>query len=284
MLLLYLIWGFNWVVMRIANDYYPPLFFVACRFSIGAIALLLVCAFRGKLLPPRRYWPWIAVTGVLMMSINNLMVQICTAYIGAGMTALLDYMQSIFVCILATLLLGERFTRYKFAGIFLSVAGLVILMNLDMTEHTWAVFLALGAAIIWAVSNIIVKLKLADCDMLQYTAWQMACGSFVSIVYLFIMAPDVVRTGLATVSSQAFSGIFGIGTLLYNGLIASAFAFVLWNYVLTHMEAGKASIAVMAVPAVGVLSGVLVLHEPMSLSIAFGMLLIFAGVIVVLRK
>ena len=49
------------------------------------------------------------------------------------------------------------------------------------------------------------------------------------------------------------------------------------------MEAGKASISVMAVPAVGVLSGVLVLHEPMSVSIAFGMLLIFAGVITVLR-
>lgn len=60
-------------------------------------------------------------------------------------------------------------------------------------------------------------------------------------------------------------------------------AFILWNYILSNMEAGKASIAVMAVPAVGVLSGVLVLHEPMSLSIAFGMLLIFAGVITVLR-
>lgn len=282
MLLLYLIWGFNWVVMRVANDYFPPVFFVAIRFSIGAAALLIVCAVRGKLIPPRQYWPWIIVTGVLMMSMNNMIVQICTKLIGAGLTAVLDYMQSIFVCILAALLLGERFTLRKMLGILFSVVGLVILMNVNMTDNLWAVFLALGAAVIWAVSNIIVKWKLVGCDMLQLTAWQMSCGSFVLLCYLFLGAPDAVAGGMALLSVSGTSAALGIGTLLYNGLIASALAFVLWNFCLTHMEAGQASIAIMGVPAVGVLSGVLVLHEPMSWSIALGMLLIFIGILVVL--
>lgn len=284
LLLLYLIWGFNWVVMRVANDYFPPMFFVACRFSIGAIALLIVCAVRGKLIPPREVWPWIAVTGVLMMSMNNLIVQICTMYIGAGLTAVLDYMQSIFVCIMAAFLLGERFTLRKLFGIVFSVIGLAILMNINMTPHIWAVFLALGAALIWAVSNIIVKAKLADCDMLQYTAWQMACGSFVLLIYLFTGAQDALQGGMQLLSVSVTSSAIAIGVLLYNSLIASAFAFVLWNYILTHMEAGQASIAVMGVPAVGVLSGVLVLHEPMSWTIALGMAMIFCGIFAVLGR
>lgn len=282
LLLLFLIWGFNWVVMRMANDYFPPAFFVAIRFSIGAVALLIVCAARGKLIPPRKFWPWIAVTGVLMMSINNTVVQICTKFIGAGLTAVLDYMQSIFVCVLAVFFLHEKFTLRKLLGILFSVAGLFILMNVDMTENIWAVFLALGAAVIWAVSNIIIKLKLTDCDMLQYTAWQMACGSFVLLLYLFIGAPDALEGGTALLSETAKTAALGIGTLLYNGLIASAFAFLLWNYILTHMEAGQASISIMGVPAVGVLSGVVVLHEPMSCSIALGMVLIFIGIFIVL--
>ena len=282
LLLLYLIWGFNWVVMRMANDFFPPVFFVAVRFSIGAIALLIICAARGKLIPPRQYWPWIAVTGVLMMSINNMTVQICTKFIGAGLTALLDYMQSIIVCILAVFLLHEKFTLRKVIGILFSVIGLIILMNLDMTEHIWAIFLALGAAAIWAVSNIIIKLKLTDCDMLQYTAWQMACGSFLLLLYLLIGAPEAWAEGVAIVSGSAATSVPAIITLLYNGLIASALAFLLWNYILTNMEAGSASIAVMGVPAVGVLSGVVVLHEPMSWSIAFGMVLVFAGIFAVL--
>lgn len=282
LLLLYLIWGFNWVVMRVANDYFPPVFFVAIRFSIGAVALLIVCAARGNLIPPRKYWPWIAITGVLMMSMNNMIVQYCTKLIGAGLTAVLDYMQSIFVCILAAVFLGERFTLRKLLGILFSVVGLIILMNVNMTDNLWAIFLALVAAVIWAVSNIIVKWKLPGCDMLQYTAWQMSCGSVVLLLYLFLGAPDAVAGGMALLSDTAVKAALGIGTLLYNGLIASALAFVLWNYTLTYMEAGQASIAIMGVPAVGVLSGVLVLHEPMSWSIALGMILIFAGILVVL--
>ena len=282
LILLWLIWGFNWVVMRVANDYFPPVFFVACRFSVGAAAMLVICAVRGRLIPPRKFWPWIAVTGVLMMSLNNLMVQICTKFIGAGLTALLDYMQSIFVCILAAFLLKERFTVRKFIGIVCCIAGLAILMNVDMTEHIWAVFLALGAALIWAVSNIIVKLKLSDCDMMQYTAWQMACGSIVVIIYMVTMAPDTLHEGMDAVFGTPGAVLPGIGMIVYNGLIPSALAFLLWNYILTHMEAGTASIAVMATPAVGILSGVLVLSEPMDPVIALGMALIFAGIFVVL--
>lgn len=287
LILLYLIWGFNWVVMRVANDYYSPIFFVACRFIIGAVALMIICGIRGDLIPPRKYRGWIVITGILGMAVHILMIQICTKYIGAGMSALVDYTQSVFVCILAALFLGERFTRYKAVGIACCIAGLLILLNVDTTDHLWAVFLAVGAAFVWAVSNILIKSKLAGCDMLQYTAWQMVCSAVLLIFYLPLMAPDAMYAGLSmlsdVISGQADSGFLAIGTMLYTGLLGSAVAFILWNYILSNMEAGKASISVMAVPAVGVLSGVLVLHEPMSVSIAFGMLLIFAGVITVLR-
>ena len=281
-LLIYMFWGFNWVVMRVASDYYDPFFFVACRLSIGAAALLIVCAVRGTLIPPRKYWGWILFSGLLMMSMNNLMVQISIHYIGAGLAAVLNYTQSVFVCILAVIILHERFTIRKALGIVFCVAGLLILMNIETTAHIWAVFVALGSAFMWACSSIIVKAKFTGCDMLQYTAWQLTFGSIVLILYLILFSPEALHDGI----QMAFHGnapwVFRIGTLLYNGLLASATAFVLWNYILTNMEAGKASIAVMAVPAVGVILGVLILHEPMTIFIAIGILLIFAGIFVVL--
>jgi drug/metabolite transporter (DMT)-like permease len=70
--------------------------------------------------------------------------------------------------------------------------------------------------------------------------------------------------------------------LIYTGIIASALAWFLWNYLLVKMEAGQASIAVMAVPAVGVLCGIIFLGEPMTLSIALGMAILFAGILIVL--
>ena len=271
LLLLYAIWGFNWVVMRIANDYFPPLYFSTCRFIIGAGVLLLICALRGRLIPPRKYWKWLIISGFFCMGVNMGMVQVCTKYIGAGLTAVLDYTQSIFVCILAAIFLGEPFTRRKLLGIILSFAGLLIVTGAEKPEHLWAVLLALGAAAIWAVSSLIVKWKLSDCDMLQVTGWQMAfgAGSLALSCVLFSQTP-VPLTPLSFLA------------LLYNGLVASALAWLLFNYVLIHMDAGKTSIAVMAIPAVGVLSGIIVLGEPMTPLIACGMLILLLGILIVL--
>lgn len=281
-LLIYLFWGFNWIVMRVASDYYDPFFFVACRLSIGAVALLIVCAVRGTLIPPRKYWPWILFSGLLMMSMNNLMVQISIRYIGAGLAAVLNYTQSVFVCILAVIFLHERFSLRKVTGIAFCIAGLLILMNIETTAHLWAVFVALGSAFMWACSSIIVKAKFTGCDMLQYTAWQLMFGSIVVFAYLILFSPDALHDGIQMAFHGEAAWILRIGPLLYNGLLASAISFVLWNYILTNMEAGKASIVIMAVPAIGVILGVLILHEPMTIFIAIGIILIFAGIFVVL--
>ena len=75
-----------------------------------------------------------------------------------------------------------------------------------------------------------------------------------------------------------------VACLAYNGILASALAFFLWNYVLTRMEASKASIAVLAVPVVGVVCGILFLGERLYVSTAAGMVLILAGIILIVAQ
>lgn len=269
--LLYAVWGFNWVVMKIANDYFSPAVFVAWRFSVGAILLLAICVFRGKLIPPKTYWPWIVLTGALGMALNMLLVQIATKYLGAGLPAVLDYTQSVFVCILAAIFLGEKFTARKVIGIVLSIAGLLILTNVEPTGNTWAIGIGVGAAVVWAISSLIVKARLGGCDMVQYTGWQMAFGALFMWIYSFIVPQTpTVWEPMAVI------------TMVYSGIGASALAWFLWNYLLTKMEAGQASIVVMAVPAIGVLCGVIFLHEPMTWSILLGMVILFVGIFTVL--
>ena len=269
--LLYLFWGFNWAVMRVAGNYFTPALYVVFRFAIGAIILLAVCAYRKKLVPPRQYWKWIAITGVLIMAGNNLIIQICTTQLGAGLAAVVNYTQSAFVCILAVFFLSEPFTLRKALGIVLSAAGLLILMNVDTSGPMWAILLDLCGAALWGTSNVIIKARLAGCDMIQYTAWQMVCGAIVLIAYNLFHPPQlVIWTPLSVL------------TALYGSILASALGFLLFNYLLTHMEAGRASIAVMAVPAVGVISGIIVFREPMTLKIAIGMLILLGGIFLVL--
>ena len=65
--------------------------------------------------------------------------------------------------------------------------------------------------------------------MIQYTAWQMTIGSIILFVYTSCM-----ETGQVHWTPMA------VACLAYNGILASALAFFLWNYVLTCMEASKA--------------------------------------------
>ena len=109
--------------------------------------------------------------------------------------------------------------------------------------------------------------------MIQYTAWQMTIGSIILFVYTSCM-----ETGQVHWTPMA------VACLAYNGILASALAFFLWNYVLTRMEASKASIAVLAVPVVGVVCGILFLGERLYVSTAAGMVLILAGIILIVAQ
>ncbi len=271
LLIIYLLWGFNWVVIRTANNYFPPILFVALRFTIGAVALLILCAFRHKLLPPKEYFPWIAITGLLTMAINNVMVQFATVPLGSGMTSVIDYTMPLWTTLIAAVVLGEKLTLRKLGGTIIAIIGLAVLMNVSIQGNFKWVLITIGAAVIWAVSNILVKAKLKGCDMIQYTAWQMVFAAIALDIFV-----TVVPQGDVDWQPMAW------GTLLYNGLLASAVAFYIWNFVLSNMEAGKASVAMMAVPAVGVLCGIIFLHEPMTLSRAIGMIAIILGIIIVL--
>ena len=80
-MILYIAWGLNWVVMTVANRYFPAIVFVALRFSLGALVLILYCLIRRVPLPEKCFWPWIALSGILMMALNNLLVQIATRHV-----------------------------------------------------------------------------------------------------------------------------------------------------------------------------------------------------------
>ena len=271
--LIYLIWGFNWVVMKLAMDYFSPVTFVTYRFLSGAIVLLLVSFIFKHSLPQKKFLPWIFISGAFQIALNSIIVQMCIQSLGAGFSAVLNYTMPIWVAIMAQFFLNEKLTRQKMIGIIISIIGLAILMNIDITGSVYYIILALIGAFSWAVSNIIFKLKLAGCDMIVFNTWQMTVGAIILIIVSLATNQDI---GQWTPISALY--------VLYNGVLASALAFFLWSYVLKNMEAGKASVAILAVPIVGVICGIIFLNEPVTLFGVIGIIMILAGVFTVMKN
>ena len=268
--LIYLIWGMNWVVMKTANTFFPPITFVAYRFLFGALVLLSVWFWLHLPLPKKKYWPWIFLTGILQMGLNNIAAQTSMLTLGAGMVSVLNYSMPVFAAVMAHFLLGERLTWRKGAGIVLAIAGMAVLMDVHAGGDVTAICIGLLSAVFWGLASIFVKLKLSDVNPISLTTWQMVCASLSLLAYTAIVPQGEVVWNTESILC-----------LIYNGVLASALAFFLWSWILQHIEVSKASVAVLAVPVVGVVGGILCLGEPMTLHIFFGMIMIMAGIYIV---
>lgn len=270
---IWLIWGLNWVIMKTANTYFPPILFVTWRFGTGALILLAVAYWRKIPLPDAKFLPWIILTGILQLTLNNVAAQIGMQSISAGMAAVLNYTAPLWTAILAHFALNERLTRTKLFGVLLAMVGLYVLMGVQGVDDLNAALIIIAGAMVMAVSNIVVKLRLTKCDMVQLTTWQMVFGALTLVLYSTLVPQGEINWCLPAVLC-----------VIYNGALASALAFFLWNYVLTHIEASSASIATLVAPVVGVLGGVVFLGEPLTIYIVAGIALIFAGILIVVRK
>ncbi|MDD4600389.1 MAG: DMT family transporter [Negativicutes bacterium] len=265
--LLCLIWGLNWVVMKQANQVFPPVLFTTFRFILGSGLLLSVAYFKQIPIPRCDDWKWIILGGILQIAFFNTAVQVGMQFLSAGFSSVLSYSMPLWVTIMAHFLLGERLTKRKAAGVVMGMVGLVVLLNVSGGGDWWAIILTLAGAVAWALSSILVKLKLPHCDVLQYTTWQMVVGAVVLSMYSALFEHGTIEWGW-----------LAVGYLLYNGILASALAFLLWTYILSNTEAGKASVSVLVIPIIGVLAGVILLHEPLYWNTVAGMALILAGI------
>jgi O-acetylserine/cysteine efflux transporter len=266
--LLCFIWGFNWVIMKMSNDFFPPVLFAGYRYGVGAAVLLAVCLIKRVPLPARKDWKWYILCGILQTAYFNIAIQLALQHISAGLTSVLTYSMPLWLTVMAHFLIpGERLTIRKTAGVAAGMAGMCLAMDITLGGGLSAMLLALSSGLSWAVSNVIIKRKLAHCNNLQFTTWQMVAGAAAMLLY-----------SLCFEHGQTHWGTMPVVYVLFTGIVGSAFAFVLWFHILSNTEASKASISLLLVPVVGVLSGVLVLHESLSMPTIGGILFVLAGI------
>jgi len=267
---LILIWGYNWVVMKVAIRYSSPIDYAALRVFLGGLVLFLVLIFLHKPLLPREILGT-SVTGLLQTSVFYGFSSWALISGGAGKTAILNYAMPFWVLLLAWPLLGERLQKVQWMGIVAALAGMIfILMPFQFTETLFSEGLAILSSISWAVATTVVK-KLqqkTSLDLLSFTTWQMLIGSIPLILGAFLIpSPPIIW-------SLPF-----IATLVYSVLLGNAAAWLLWFYVLAHLPAGTAGLGTLGIPVVAVLSAWAQLGEIPTHAEKIGMALIIGALI-----
>lgn len=271
--ILTLIWGYNWVVMKLAVQYASPFQFAAMRTFSGAIILFIVMLFTKRSLAVKEF-PTMLVLGLLQTIGFTGLIIWAVASGSAGKTAVLSYTMPFWVMLFAWPLLGEKVQGWQWLAVVFALLGVALIFDpLHIKADGFSMFLALCSGIFWAISAIISK-KLhkrePHLDLLNITAWPMLLGSIPLVIYaLMIDAPPIQWTNIF------------IGAVLFNVLLSGVVAWLLWLYALQRLNAGIASMASMLAPVIGVLSAWLQLNEVPSKQELIGMLLIAFALVII---
>jgi len=274
-ILITLIWGYAWVLMKEALNYMGPFTFSAFRFSIGAITLLLVVWLLKTGFPPRKYIKHIVIVGLLQTTAVFLLVMYGLLFVDAGKSSVILYSMPLFSSLLAIKFLGEKINAAKFAGLFMGLFGLVTILGWDIfAGQPWeAIFgqqLIIIAAIAWAISNVYYRLKVQDLPKLQVSAFQMTFGAIGIIVAALVMEWN----------EPVILNAESIYDILFTGVLASALCFTAWFFIISLIDMVSATISTLLVPMFGLVFSSLILDENLTIGVIAGSALIISGIVV----
>ena len=275
------VWSSTWLAIKIGLRDLPPISYAGIRFAIAIVVLLAVSIGRARLLPRfRAEYIILALTGVLMFSVNYGLLFWGELHVSSGLAAVLQATIPIFGLMFAHLMLPDEPMHWqRLSGAFLAVAGVAVicarLLNFNGMMAFWGgLGIVVGAAGA-AFSNVLLKQRPIQLGPAMIAAWQMIFGTVPLLVLGWMVEGNPIRFHWTTMS---------IFCLLYLAIIGSALTFLLLYWLLPQMQATNLQTVSLITPPGAVMLGWLLGGETFPLWSLLGAGLVLAGVWIIFRK
>ena len=252
------VWGTNWPLFRIALDELPVWTFRTIVLTIALATLTVILLVRRESFAvPKGKWPALIAAAALNIGIWNIATSLAVLYIPSGHASVLAYTMPLWVALLGFVVFGQLLTPRLLAAIAIGAAAVVALMAPNFRDYAQApagLFWGLFAGFCWAVGTFIVKRTAWPGMGLSLTFWQVAiCLPPIALGALLL---DGLPTHLPSAKALAAT--------IYTGAIPMALGTTAWFALVRLLPAQVAALSSIAIPIVAIVSGILILHEPLS--------------------
>ena len=261
-LLVVVVWGLNFVVIKLGLHNMPPLMLAGLRFLLVAFPAIFFVA-RPKI-------PFNLLLGYgLTISFGQFAFLFCAIKFGmpAGLASLVLQAQAFFTIILGAFVFGERLQGKQLVLIEASLNG----------QHVALIgfMLTLAAGLSWACGNIFNKLIMqheARPAVMSLVVWSALIPIIPFLAASFILdGPDVMLNSLVEIDLTT------ILSLVYLAFVATIVGYGIWGSLLGRYETWRVAPLSLLVPVVGLASAAILLGETLSALQLFGAVLIMAG-------
>jgi drug/metabolite transporter (DMT)-like permease len=280
-LTLCLVWSSTWLVIKVGLRDLPPVSFVAIRFVIALVVLVLVSLGRVSLLPKRASdYGVLAFTGILMFGFNYPLLFWGEKYVASGLAAVLQASIPIFGMIFAHYLLPDEPMRWqRMLGATIALLGVALICGRLLDRGGILAFwggmgIVFGAASA-AFSNVILKRRAIALAPAMLAAWQMIFGVIPMIALALKVDGNPVHLHW-TLSAWL--------CLLYLAIIGSSLTFLLLYWLLPRMTVTNLQTISLITPPGAVAFGWLLGGERFTTSFLIGTGFVLIGVWMIFRR
>ena len=273
------LWGLNFIAIRLGLDHFPPFFFAALRFAVMAVPVVLFVRF------PRMQIKWFLLYA-FGFGVGQFAFLFLAMNIGmpTGLASLVLQTSAPFTVLLGVVFLRERLVPAQVVGIAVAVGG-IVLIGVDRAGHSSLgvgivvpILLTVLAGLSWAFGNIGNRLALPpnSGDALRMTLWMSVVPPIP--LYLLSLAVDGPSAGfhaMATLGST--SGLIALAGLAYVVLLGTIAGSGLWTSLMQRYPASRVAPMSLLVPVVGITAAWLFLGEQPTYVEIGGAALVIAG-------
>ena len=272
-----IIWGVNFVVIKVGLEGIPPFLLAALRFMLVAFP---ACFFVKRPTVPLKWL--VAYSMTISFGQFSLLFLAITLGMPAGLASLIIQAQVFFTLLFSACLLREKLHTWNLAGLVVAIAGMILLVQHSLVGQgggmtLTGLLLTLAAAFSWELGNISNKVIMRDYPVpgLSLVVWSALIPILPFVLCsLWFEGPTTIMRSL---SGFTVSGVFSV---LYLSLLSTLVGYGLWGSLLGRYEASKVAPMALLIPVAGIISAALLLGETISRGQVIGIVVIIAGLMI----
>lgn len=280
-----LLWGGSFVLTKYLLDSYSPVSIIFFRLLFTSILSVALCLLFFKkqfflMKGDLRYFLVLALfEPFLYFLFETYSLQTCAPSVVSVIIATIP----LFVSLVAVLFFKESFSRLNFAGVVISVLGIVVMILPEFQESAmggWGILLAFGAVLAAVGYNGAIKKIPERYNPFVIVTWQNLLGLFYFLPLFFLL-----NSGNALEAQMAaFSNPQNVIYLLVLAFFCSTLAFVFNVSAIRVLGIARANVFTNFIPVATAFISFLLLGEAITLYKMAGIAIVILGIFMVQRR
>jgi drug/metabolite transporter (DMT)-like permease len=263
------IWGASYMLIKIGLRDLSPAMVACLRVALAALVVAPIAVAKGSLPGLRGTIGMLVALGAIQVAGPFFLISLGEQEISSALAGILVAVTPIFTAILAIWIdHEERSQGLRLVGVGVGIAGVVLLMGIDLSGSGAALLGGLAvvlAALGYAIAGFIVKHRFAGLDPLAMTLAVMTASAL-------LLAPPALATAPAEVP-----GIGALAAVAALGVVGTGIAFVLFYELIDRVGPARAWLVSYLAPGFAVAYGLVLLGEEITSATIAGLILILAG-------